>query len=369
MIRVLYTIPNLDTAGSGRALVNLVEHLDRSAFEPVVAVDRLAGNTLESRFEAVGVPVVPAAVRVASRPRRSLWARTRDVGRLRRDFDAAIWHSFHYLDDYTEPLVAHAAGAAWVYTKKNMSWNARSWKLRTGLADGVLAQNSDMLIRFFSSRRVRAKTWLVPRGVPSAAHPPVAAPSRAAFGLPAGGVMVTCVAHLQPRKRQHVLVEAMAAVPGAHLALAGADLNDYGSRVRQTAKRVGVVDRVHLLGTIEDVPGLLAVSDVFCLPTGDAAEGCPVALLEAMAAGLPVAVTDVPGSRDVVRPDRDGLVVAPDDPNALAAALRMLVNSPAERTRLAGAASERFRRDYTIEREAAQTEACYRAVLARRRRA
>ena len=62
-----------------------------------------------------------------------------------------IIHSYHYAADYTEPLAAKMAGIKWIYTKKNMSWKGpsyRGWKLRSWLADGIICQNKDMLIKF-----------------------------------------------------------------------------------------------------------------------------------------------------------------------------------------------------------------------------
>jgi len=362
VIRVAYTIPNLDTAGSGGALANLVEALDRDHVEPVVVVDRLAGTGLEQRLSDTGVEVVAVPVRVAPRPATTLWWRARERGRDRRDLRADVWHSFHYSDDYTEPLVARSAGARWVYTKKNMSWNGRSWRVRTALAHAVLAQNTDMVDRFFPQAR---KAHLVPRGVPL----PPPAPSRpraevrAELGVPDDAPLVVCVAHLQQRKRQHVLVDAMATVADAHLVLAGDELDAYGKRLDRAVVDAGVGDRVHRPGRIDDVPSLLAASDLFCLPTGAEAEGSPVALLEAMAAGLPVVVTDVPGSRDVVRSGQDGLVVPPDDVVALGRALQSLVEDLGERRRFATAARRRVEAAHDIELEARRTEACYRAVL------
>ncbi|MEL7210733.1 MAG: hypothetical protein AAGK32_21265, partial [Actinomycetota bacterium] len=73
--RVLYTIPNLDTAGSGKALVNVIEHLDRRRYDPIVAVQRDADTAERRRLDALGVPVEVATTSVPARPAHTLLPR------------------------------------------------------------------------------------------------------------------------------------------------------------------------------------------------------------------------------------------------------------------------------------------------------
>jgi glycosyltransferase involved in cell wall biosynthesis len=80
-----------------------------------------------------------------------------------------------------------------------------------------------------------------------------------------------------------------------------------------------VLEQVHFLGARSDVPELFATFDVYCLPSHY--EGMPLTVLEAMAAGKPVVATNVVGIGEVVTHDKTGLLVPPDDPDALAQAL------------------------------------------------
>lgn len=93
---------------------------------------------------------------------------------------------------------------------------------------------------------------------------------------------------------------------------------------------------------------LLSTSDVFVLPSH--AEGLPYALLEAMAAGLPVVATAVGGIPDVVENEANGLLIAPNEPRQLTAALSSLLDDGELRARLGAAARERIVRSYSIER-------------------
>ena len=88
--------------------------------------------------------------------------------------------------------------------------------------------------------------------------------------------------------------------------------------------RLGLRDRVLLLGTRNDVPSLLKSADLYVLPSRT--EGLPNALLEAMVAGCPIVTTDVPGCRDLIRHEETGLLVPCGDVAALAAAMHRLLD-------------------------------------------
>jgi phosphatidylinositol alpha-mannosyltransferase len=97
-------------------------------------------------------------------------------------------------------------------------------------------------------------------------------------------------------------------------------------------------------------------ADVFVLPS--VVEGMPLVLLEAMAMGLPIVATDVPGSRDLVTHDRNGLLVAADDPSALREALLSVTTDPERYQRMSEAARERAGR-YSWEAASAEFERIY----------
>ncbi|MEM8929647.1 MAG: glycosyltransferase [Acidobacteriota bacterium] len=367
---MLYTIPNLKTAGSGRALFEVARRLDRDRFEAVLGVTD-PGGRLHEEAEAVGLKVVDLSIcggpTVAARPLVGLpwraWRVGRSIRRRHGRFD--VWHSYHYLDDYTEPWVARAAGArAWIFTKKNMLWNRRAWWLRSLFATRVAAQNHDMLERFFAERWLRPKTVLLPRGVDTERFR-VEGPRDDALRAWAGGdPLVVAVAHLVPVKGFTTLIDAVARLPRVRLAIAGrADDRAYASGLERQIEAAGLGERIRLLGSVGDVPRLLRTADCFVLPTrdrdGDRAEGCPVALLEAMAMAKPVIATDIPGSRDVVVDGESGRLVPPEDADELASALAELIDDPAGRRRLGQAARHRIETGYAIEREVRDHEQLY----------
>jgi glycosyltransferase involved in cell wall biosynthesis len=94
--------------------------------------------------------------------------------------------------------------------------------------------------------------------------------------------------------------------------------------LEEQARELGIADQVEFTGWLpfDQVPGEMQLADVFVLPSN--VEGMPLVLLQAMAAGLPVVATQVPGSVDLVEPQQNGLLVPPKDPLALAQALTAL---------------------------------------------
>jgi glycosyltransferase involved in cell wall biosynthesis len=110
---------------------------------------------------------------------------------------------------------------------------------------------------------------------------------------------------------------------------------------------------VTLMGQRDDIPSLLRGAHIAVLPSYR--EGMPKALLEAAAAGRPMVATDVPGCREVVRAGATGLLVAPRDPEQLAAALRKLAADRALRTTMGAAARRMAEQEYSDTAAAAAT--------------
>lgn len=370
-VKVLFTIPNFVSAGSGKALANILLRFDRAAVDPAVAVLKPGGD-VAARLTEAGIPVHTVPFLVAPRPYAGLparaWSAARSVRRLGR-FD--VWHSWHYADDYTEPIIARLAGAqAWVCTKKNMSWGGRAWRLRCGMATYIVAQNREMLTAFFSSPARARKTRLIPRGVDTARYQPDPARRRRwreELALAPDDVAVGTAATLIPLKGHRRILEAVVSMRhGCRVFCAGGPLeSDYARELRDWTRANGMADRVRFLGHVADMPGFLNALDIFVLATRRSGEGSPVALLEAMAASLATVATDVPGSRDVVENGHNGRLVSCEDPGQLAAALDDLCADHDARARLGAAARSTILGKYTIEREVEDHVRLYRNLGAR----
>ena len=154
-----------------------------------------------------------------------------------------------------------------------------------------------------------------------------------------GRLRVAAVGSLIQRKGYDMLIEAIARMrhrDAVTLKIAGA--GPELSALRWRAARLGVDDRIHLVGEIPPahVPQFLADADIFVLPSRS--EGRPNVVVEALAAGLPVVSTDLPGAVDLVNPGVNGWRVAVDDVAGFALALDDACAHPEERERRAAAA-------------------------------
>ena len=138
--------------------------------------------------------------------------------------------------------------------------------------------------------------------------------------------VVTCVGRLEKQKNQAVLLRALAHLPGVHGVLVG--VGEKEAELRSLADQLGIKSRVHFVGRRADVPHLLRITDVYAQPS--LWEGFGIAVVEALAAGIPVVCADVPGLDVVV--GKAGNLVSPDDVPGLTKALSdALALSPAQK--------------------------------------
>lgn len=365
---ILFTIPNFITAGSGRAMLNIIERLDPEKYAPAVCVSQKGGK-LDKVVEAMDIPFLERSFTIPAKPYHSLYGRACEVARPFKPYNFHLWHSFHYLNDYTEAIIARLVGAKWVYTKKNMNWHNRAWHVRTLLATRVAAQNTDMMRDFFANPLYRRKTQLTPRGVVTERfkpNQPAALCLREKYGLDPDSVLVGCVAQLLPVKGHPHLIQAVADLPQAVLFLAGRSLDElYAAQLKQQVDELGLTERIIFLDFVEDVPAFLAEIDIFVLPTlgHGRMEGCPVALLEAMASAKPCIATDIPGSRDLVENGKSGILVMPENSEALANALKQLIRNSTLAKELSEQAYARVQQRFTIEKEVSLHEKLYAEIL------
>lgn len=189
--------------------------------------------------------------------------------------------------------------------------------------------------------------------------------ARARLGIPASVPLLLTVARVDPQKNQLALVDLLAALPGAHAALAGpVTVPGYDETIRQRAGELGVLDRLHLLGALapesEPLADLYRAADVFVLPSRHEPFG--IVVLEAWAAGVPVVATRVGGLAELVEDGRTGRLCPPADGPALAAAVAALCPPGAARDRLVDAARTEVATRYAWPAVAARLETLYREI-------
>jgi glycosyltransferase involved in cell wall biosynthesis len=217
----------------------------------------------------------------------------------------------------------------------------------------VCEAERDIALRLGAGARAR----VVHNGI----EPRTPGPLAPRFADLAARPLIVAVSELFRRKGVPTLIAAVPAIlaanPDAVLVVAGEGPDRAEAERAREALDPELAERVHLAGHVADPSGLLAAADVFVNPA--LAEAFPYGILEAMAAGAPCVVTDAGGSAEAVVDGESGLVVAPGDAGALAAAVNRLLADRAAAERFGAAAAERVRERFTRERMIAGIEAVY----------
>jgi len=185
-------------------------------------------------------------------------------------------------------------------------------------------------------------------------NPEARARIRAELGTPADQVVIVIVSRLVRHKGYPELLEAMRHVPDAELWVVGTRLpSDHGPDLEPLFAASQLGHRLRRLGTRTDIPDILAAADIFTLPSHF--EGLPMSIIEAMLTALPVVATNIRGPRELVLPNKTGLLILPGNPHQLATALTHLVQSPELRTTMAAAARHRATTLYAEAKTLART--------------
>jgi glycosyltransferase involved in cell wall biosynthesis len=301
-----------------------------------------AREPLLAELAARGLAVHDVPLSAALRPAEDLRATLRLASLLRSArFDLVHVHGFKA--SLPGRLAAALSGTPAIYTVHNFVFEA------AGGAKRALYLAAERLLAPFTARYIAvsealrkdlvARAHLAPGRVTVvyngvAPHRPpaeaVLTQLRTDLGLAPEVRVVLCVARLVPEKGVDILLQAVAALeqagragdhlPPARLVIAG-DGPD-GPALQDLALQLGLGERVLFLGHRTDVPALLDLADVVAIPSR--AEGLSLFLLEALGAGRPVVAARAGGLAELVADGEDGLLVPPEDPLALAAALRRL---------------------------------------------
>lgn len=175
--------------------------------------------------------------------------------------------------------------------------------------------------------------------------------------------LVCTLTQLRPGKGVETLLDAVARLNGgaadSQLVVWG-DGPDLGA-LRQRARALGIAERVRFAGATPDPLGAISDADVFVLPS--LAEAFPYVVLEAMSVGLPVIASDVGGVREALDDGCAGVLVAPGDPNALAAALDSLLCDASAAAEVATAGARRVKSSFGLEQMIRGTLAVYDELL------
>ena len=297
-IKILYTISNFHTAGSGKVVYDLVKHMDNNQFEVEIACGSSDGDFYKV-VSTLGLPIHVFETKTNYRPYHSLLFRIWKISKFFKEQQYDIVHSWQWSSDWTEALAAKLAGVKWLYTKKAMGFNSRHWKIKSFLADYIITINDEMSAYFPN----KTKQALIPLGIDTAYYDTKKVAKTKAMN-PDKFHIIT-VANLVPVKGIEILLEAMAILQdsGIQLSVLGDCENAYGRNMMLLTEHLGLQEQVKFLGKQLDVRPYISAADVYVIPTLDAGrkEGMPMALVEAMSMGIPVLGSHITGINYVLK--------------------------------------------------------------------
>lgn len=327
------------------------------------------GSPAAARLRERGIEPVQLGLKGLLHP-PSLVRVRRHIAEVRPD----IVHTHLDYADTVGGLAARSLGVPSVSTIHVMEWKAAGAKeqVRKRLIAFARRHSAHTVVSVSdASRAALLATGLerpervvtIHNGVVATPRPGAGRALRAQLGIGEHEPVVAQVAVLRPGKGHTAAAVAVAdlreRVPGLRLLVVG-DGPDRAS-VERTVEPLG--DAAIMLGHRDDVMAVLDAADALVHPSE--VDAFPTALLEAMAAGLPVVATSVGGIPEIVEPGETGLLVsAPASPSELADAIAAVLE-PGARERMGAAGRARYEREFTAESWAARTRELYERVLAR----
>ncbi len=377
-VRVLTVIHDVGRGFGGAEVLAqaLATRLDPERFTSYVCITHAPPPALRDQVDQTIAELREHGVRVLALERRSArdvapWLRLH--GLLRRE-RIDVLHAHMFRASLPATVLGRLARVPVVIAHEH-TWSFEGRPLRRLLDRHVIGRLSDRFVavsdldreRMIRLERIPAEKVLVIENglpeLPSATGLDV----RGELGVPQGVPLVGALGRLEPQKAFEVLVDAAALLrrelPDLHVVVCGE-----GSERRSLERRVRAhgLDRTFLLpGNRRDVRDLLGTLDVATLPSRY--EGRPVALMEYMAAARPVVATAVGGVPDVLHDGVDGVLVPPDDPAALASAIRRLLRDPDLAGRLGSQAQRRQRAAFGMDAMVRRVEDLYLEHLDRAR--
>ncbi len=303
--------------------------------------------------------------------------RTYDLAALRGAFELRGFlrqHEVKIVQTFFESSDLWAGGVAKAASQAKLIWSRRdmgilrtpkhtiAYRLMAGLPDAVFTVSEQVRRHCIEEDGVDPeRVQTIYNGLNLSAWERIHRPENTS-----GNLVVTTVGNIRRVKGHDVFVRAAAALvsrfPQARFTIAGHVLEpDTFLDLQRLVQELNLGERLRFVGDVKQLREHLAASDLFVLPSRS--EGFSNAILEAMAASLPVVATDVGGNSEAVKDGVNGLIVPPEDPLALTEAMARLLSNPAEAQAMGLAGRALVVERFTSEGMIQQTTQAYRRVL------
>ena len=348
--------------GSEQLLFDLLTNLDRSRFEPIVWCN---GREMAEAASSAGIVTYQSAFEYyfdyhSPRPSVARYQSFVKKGiELVRRHNVRILHANSAAPNQwlvpvarmtRRPLLAHL----------HIDYRRRSrFACMLHQASMVVGVSRQVIADFLRDGMVPARTHVIYNGIDFARLQTGSGRNlRQDLGISRDAVVITSVGSLIQRKGQDILIRAFKTISAGrdlHLLISseGPERGNYEA----LATELGLTDRVHFLGYYDDIPSLYRATDIVALASRADAFG--LVLAEAGYFALPAVATQVGGIPEVVDHGVTGLLVPPDDPEAMAVALAKLIDDPLQRRAFGVQARERALRLFSVEQMVANFQSTY----------
>ncbi len=367
--------------GTQHHLLDLAFGLDPERFEQylVISLQRNPGfaeQIPDLEAHGVGVVELPMYRRISPwRDWRALRRLVDIVTRLQPD----LIHGHSAKGGFLARMAAARRNIPAIYTPHILPFRKYRSSLKRYIycaLERYAARRTDFLIAVSDSERRAAldanllpadRVPVIPNGIVASDYyyPQRREAVRQELGVDEATVLVGAVGDLRPQKDYDTLVNAAALfAPSALVQFVVAGEGWLRDQLTALIERLGVGDRVTLLGWHEDIAGLLAALDVFVMPSSY--EGCPYALLQAMAAGTPIVASATADIADIIVDGTSGRLAPVGDAQALSETIKQVLADRQSSRQMANRAQQLVRQEYKLESMIARTAQLYERCWAER---
>ncbi len=325
---ILYLSTSSGPGGAERVISNLASSLDPSRYRTILCLFRPGWIQERSESRGVCTYIIPTHGMAD-------WRWGVKFKQLLRQEQVDLIHAHEFDANVQGALAAALSGIPFVATVhgKNYFWE----KLRRRVAYRWVSRRATMVavsenLKQFIVEKVGVspdRIRVVYNGVDALPYCEASDVElcRRELGLPEGDRIVGVVGNLYPVKGHQYLINAIPSILGKcpNTSFVFAGRGELETKLKEQVHRLGLDKRVHFLGLRQDIPRILALLDVFVLPS--LSEGLSMAILEAMIAGKPVVATQVGGNPELVLDGETGVLVPPRDSQALALSVTTLLTN------------------------------------------
>lgn len=366
-------ITSLVPGGAERVVVNLLQHHDRSKYQPVCVC---LGDPVGSHYEDI-VRKLEVPLHFLGKGDKADWGVYKKLERLFAAYRPTVVHThllglnYAYLAmmKYRTPVRVHTLHSlAQKEIGNRVARIVRTLAFRYRIGGVIPVAIADEVARTIEQVYGYQHPPVVPNGIPTdeyAPNPTRRALFRAEQGVAPEAVVIVHVGRFVELKNHALLLRAfmqLKSQPPLYLWLVGD--GELRPSMEQLAQELGVAERVRFWGVRSDVADILNAADIFTLPSKY--EGNPMSVMEAMATGLPVVASAVGGIPELVEESVSGFLTPSEDHKSLVAALQRLVESEELRRQMGLQARYRAQKRFDIRATVRRYEELYESILSQK---